>query len=464
MIRLYSSCRRFSTTHLRSRLEELIPQRRHEYKVLKSTHGEKIIDKVSVNQVLGGMRGIKSLFWDTSQLDANKGIMFHGLSIPELKKQLPTFTSKNDSEPTVESMLWFLLTKEIPNPEQTHALSLELEERATLPSNVVNMIHNLPKNTHPMTQLSLSILMLQNTSEFAIAYSKGVSKEDYWKYCYEDIMNIIAKLPQICALIYQSTYSKELNPVCNESLDYAGNFCQMLGFNDPKFHELMRLYLVIHSDHEGGNASAHTCRLVGSTLADPYLSLSSSMNALAGPLHGLANQEVLKWLNELQKTLDESNIPLNDESIEKFVWDTLNKGMVIPGYGHAVLRITDPRYTVQREFALKHLENDELFQLINKIYSIMPNILKAHGKTKNPYPNVDFHSGVLLKHYGLHEYEFYTVLFGLGRSLGVLSQLFWDRAINLPLERPKSLNVSGVKDCISGEIMKDCYEKMQRKI
>ena len=152
----------------------------------------------------------------------------------------------------------------------------------------------------------------------------------------------------------------------------------MLGFSDPDFHELMRLYITIHSDHEGGNASAHTCHLVGSTLSDPYLSLSASMNALAGPLHGLANQEVLGWLLGLQTTLKEQGKPVTPESITDFAWETLGAGKVIPGYGHAVLRKTDPRYTCQRDFALKHLPNDELFKVVNTVYEVRPPRVVAH--------------------------------------------------------------------------------------
>jgi citrate synthase len=253
------------------------------------------------------------------------------------------------------------------------------------------------------------------------------------------MMNLVARLPEVCALIFRCTYYDGKVAPYDATTDYSGNFCQMLGFNDPGFHELMRLYICIHSDHEGGNASAHTCHLVGSTLSDPYLSLSASMNALAGPLHGLANQEVLGWLLGLQATLKAQGKEVSPTTITEFAWETLKAGKVIPGYGHAVLRKTDPRYTSQREFALKHMPNDELFKVVNTVYEVMPGVLTEHGKTKNPYPNVDSHSGVLLKYYGLEQYDYYTVLFGVGRAYGVLAQLFWDRALGLPLERPKSV-------------------------
>ena len=232
---------------------------------------------------------------------------------------------------------------------------------------------------------------------------------------------------------------------------------------------------------------------MGSTLSDPYLSLSASMGALAGPLHGLANQEVLGWLLGLQATLKAQGKEVSPSSIKEFAWDTLKAGKVIPGYGHAVLRKTDPRYTsqvrlalpvawpgmtwggvawrgvawraaspcthardsgtharvtasLQREFALKHMPDDELFHLVNTVYEVMPGVLTEHGKTANPYPNVDSHSGVLLWHYGFTQYEYYTVLFGVSRAIGALSQVFWDRALGLPLERPKSLTTGFIKD------------------
>ena len=424
---------------LRKNLKSKINLKRIELKIFREKYKDKIIDKITVDQIIGGMRDIKSLYWDNSLLDPNEGIKFNSLSLEQLRNKLPT----NYNEPMTEAMLWFLLTKEIPTNAQVNNLQRELKERSVLPENFKNFITNLDSNLHPMTQLSSSIMHLQKDSVFSKSYKNGLSKNEYWKPIYEDIMNLIAKLPEVCALIYQKKYQN--NPLIynpnGKDYDYAGRFSNQLGFYDPKFHELMRLYMFLHSDHEGGNASAHTCRLVGSTLADPYLSLSASMNALAGPLHGLANQEVLKWILELKENLDE----INQETLSEFVNNTLDKGKVIPGYGHAVLRVTDPRYTCQREFALKNLPDDELFKIIELLYKIVPDILNERGKVKNPYPNVDFHSGVLLNHYGLKEYEYYTVLFGLSRTIGVLSQLFWDRALNLPLERPKSLTLECMK-------------------
>lgn len=135
--------------------------------------------------------------------------------------------------------------------------------------------------------------------------------------------------------------------------------------------------------------------MVGSALSDPYLSFSAALNGLAGPLHGLANQEVLVWLTQLVEDL--GSIEVSDEELRTFIWNSLKGGRVVPGYGHAVLRKTDPRYTCQREFALKHLPDDKLFKLVGQIYKLVPDILLEQGKAKNPWPNVDAHSGVLLQ-------------------------------------------------------------------
>ena len=435
--RFYAGSLGQNSSGLKEKLIEMMPQKVEELKAMKKEHGSKIVDKVTLDQLLGGARSIKCILWETSLLDSLEGIRFRGYTIPELQEKLPG--AKPGGEPTPEALFWLLLTGEVPTKEQADALTKELHARAKLPTHVEGMIRNFPKGMHPMTQLSSAILALQTDSVFAREYAKGTNKALYWDHSYEDMMNLIARLPEVAAIIYRCTYYDGVVKPYDNTLDYSANFAQMLGYDDPSFHELMRLYIVIHSDHEGGNASAHTCHLVGSTLSDPYLSLCASMNALAGPLHGLANQEVLGWLLGLQETLKSQGKPVTPESITEFAWETLKAGKVIPGYGHAVLRKTDPRYTCQRDFALKHLPNDELFHVVNTVYEVMPGVLTEHGKTKNPYPNVDSHSGVLLKYYGLTQYDYYTVLFGVGRAYGVLAQLFWDRALNLPLERPKSV-------------------------
>jgi citrate synthase len=394
---------------------------------------------VTIDQCIGGARSVKCMLWETSNLDPAEGIRFRGLTIPDCQAQLPTFKGPaGDGEPLLESLFWLLLTSEVPTKEQADSLTEELHKRSGLPAHVRPLMDSLPKTMHPMTQFTIGLTACQTDSKFAKAYSDGAPKTEYHTHALEDILDIVAKLPELAAIVYRNIYFDGVVQK-DDSLDFSGNFCRMLGYNDASFDELMRLYMCIHTDHEGGNASAHATHLVGSTLSDPYLSYAAGLNALAGPLHGLANQEVLQWIQDLKTKFESEGKEVNAETITEFAWDTLNAKKVIPGYGHAVLRKTDPRYTCQREFALKHMPDDPLFKVVDTIYEVMPGILTEHGKTKNPYPNVDSHSGVLLWHYGFTQYQYYTVLFGVSRGVGALSQLYWDRAMGLPLERPKSV-------------------------
>ncbi|XP_031480791.1 citrate synthase 4, mitochondrial-like [Nymphaea colorata] len=425
-----------SELDLHAQLKELIPEQQERLKKLKSEHGKVQLGSITVEMAIGGMRGMTGLLWEPSLLDPEEGIRFRGLSIPECQKVLPSAVP--GGEPLPEGLLWLLLTGKVPTKEQADALSKDLQNRAVIPDHVYKAIDALPVSAHPMTQFVTGVMALQVQSEFQKAYENGLAKSKFWEPTYQDCLNLIAQVPIVASYVYRRIYKGgQVIPV-DKSLDYGANFSHMLGFDSPKMQELIRLYITIHSDHEGGNVSAHTAHLVASALSDPYLAFAACLNGLAGPLHGLANQEVLLWIKSIVEQHGEN---ISKEQLTEYVWKTLNSGKVVPGYGHGVLRKTDPRYTCQREFALKHLPNDPLFQLVSNLYEVVPPILTQLGKVKNPWPNVDAHSGVLLSHYGLSEARYYTVLFGVSRSLGVCSQLIWDRALGLPIERPKSVTM-----------------------
>lgn len=418
-----------------------------EIKAILKEHGNKKIGEVTLSQIYQGMRGITGLVSETSLLDAQDGIRFRGYSIPELQEKLPK--SHGGSEPLPEGLFHLMLLGDLPNDHDTDHLSSVWQRRSHVPTHVFNTIDALPLSAHPMTMFVTGVMALQTESNFAKEYSKGLNKQDYWNPIYDDVMDLIARLPRIAAYIYRRKYKNNEHIQPNGLLDWAGNLAHMMGYNDESFKELMRLYMTIHADHEGGNVSAHTTHLVGSALSDPYLSYAAGMNGLAGPLHGLANQEVIKWIFEMQEKLN-TDSPTK-EQIAEYVKETLGKGQVVPGYGHAVLRQTDPRFTAQMVFGKKHMPNDKLCQTVWNIYEVVPPILESLGKVKNPWPNVDAHSGALLVHYGLVEYEFYTVLFSVSRALGVLSSLCWDRALHFPLERPKSVTTRAVKLWLEGK-------------
>ncbi len=418
----------------------------NEIKDLLKEHGNRKIGEVTLAQIYQGMRGITGLVTETSLLDAQEGIRFRGYSIPELQKKLPK--AEGGNEPLPEGLFYLMLVNELPEEGDVHHLTSVWQRRSHVPNHVFATIDALPLNTHPMTMFITGVLALQTESNFAKAYAKGVNKKDHWQYVYDDAIDLIARLPRIAAYVYRRKYHKNEHIQPNGLLDWAGNFAHMMGYEDESFYELMRLYMTIHADHEGGNVSAHTTHLVGSALSDPYLSYAAGMAGLAGPLHGLANQEVIKWIFEMRNHL-QTEEPTS-EQIAQYVQETLQSGKVVPGYGHAVLRKTDPRFTAQMEFGKKHMPDDPLVKTVWNIYETVPPILQSLGKIKNPWPNVDAHSGALLVHYGFVEYEFYTVLFAVSRALGVLSSLCWDRALGFPLERPKSVTTAAVKRWLAG--------------
>jgi citrate synthase len=430
---------------LHEKLSAQLPEWRERIKSLAKEHGEVRVDDVTVGQVIGGMRDIKSLLTDVSFVDPAEGIRLRSMSIPEVLKKLPK--ARGGKMPMVGGLYYLLLIGEVPSKEQAQEVEAEWAKRARIPDYVFKMLKTMPEETHPMTLFSQAVLALQIDSVFASKYH-SMKKEQYWEAALEDSLDLTAKLPLIAAYIYRMKYFGETKKLrYNPRQDFGLNFARMMNVSDKKgYAELARLYFILHSDHESGNVSAHAMHLVGSALSDPYLSFSAALNGLAGPLHGLANQECLGWLIEVKNKF--GGVPTRDE-LYKFAWDTLNSGHVIPGYGHAVLRVPDPRFTAQMDFAKKRFPNDELVRLADMVFDVVPQVLKEQGKAKNPAPNVDAISGTLQHYYGVREFDFYTVLFGVGRALGVTANYVWARALGMPIERPKSVTTKMLEEAVS---------------
>lgn len=427
---------------LNDKIAAQLPAWRERVKVLVKEHGEKVIDQVTIGQVYGGMRDIKSMVTDVSFVDPATGITFRGMPIPEVLNKLPK--PRGAKIPYVGGLYYLLMTGEIPSRVQAEEVEHEWASRAVIPDYVFKMLRSMPKDTHPMVLLSQAVLALESGSKFVKAYHE-IKKDTYWESTLEDSLDLTAKLPVIAAFIYRLKYFGETKrPKYNARQDYGMNFARMMGVSDRKgYAELARLYFILHSDHESGNVSAHATHLVGSSLSDVYYAFSAGLNGLAGPLHGLANQECLGWLIDVRDKF--GGVP-SREDLYKFAWDTLNSGKVIPGYGHAVLRVTDPRFIAQLEFAKAHFPQDTLVRLAELVYDVVPAVLKEQGKAKNPAPNVDAISGTLQYYYGVREFDFYTVLFGVGRAIGVTANLVWARALGQPIERPKSLSTAMLEE------------------
>lgn len=422
---------------LREKLSQTLPAVRDEIRNLIKDHGSKAISQVTVEQAYGGMRGVKALVCDTSEVDNNRGLIIRGIHISELTQKLP------------EEILWLLLTGELPDAESVETLKADLQKRAkAVPKYVWDVLKAMPKDSHPMTMFSTAILVMEKDSHFKKRYNEGMRKEEYWEPMLEDALDLIARAPVIAAGIYRMRYKKGPVITPDAKLDLGANFAHMLGIKDTtgEFANLMRLYLVLHSDHESGNVSAFTTHTVASALSNLYYAVSAGLDGLAGPLHGLANQECLKWILMVRDMF--KGVP-TDEQLHKFAWDTLQSGKVIPGYGHAVLRQTDPRFTAFIEFGKRVCPTDEVFQIVEKTFKIVPPILIEQGKAKDPWPNVDAASGSLLWHFGITEFDYYTVLFGVSRIIGVSSQAVISRAIGSPIVRPKSVTTNWIKETVT---------------
>jgi len=431
--------------HLKERI--LATAKPLQAKVAKMKTDTTVIGQVTVEQAINGMRGINGMVTQTSDLDAMTGISYRGIPLGETCKILPT--ARGGETPVPEGAMWLLLTGEVPKQDVVDKLTAELHSRAEIPASVFATLDSLPKTMHPMTQLSIGLLALQPTSKFADAYSKGTAKKaDYWELVLEDSLTLLAQIPVLAAKIYRNTFADGKMVAPRKDLDWAGNFANMLGLRtDAKFFDSIRLYLTLHADHEGGNVSAHTAHTVASALSDPYYSWAAGNCGLAGPLHGLANQECLSWLNATMVELN--GVEPTVEVVTEFAKKTFASGKLIPGFGHAVLRNTDPRYTLQHEFAKKNMPNDPTFKLADACLQAIPPVLKASGKVKNPFPNVDALSGTILKFYGLTQPDYYTVVFSVSRAIGVMSQMVLARLFGLPIERPNSVTIEFLEDAIA---------------
>jgi citrate synthase len=417
---------------LKEKLAQQIPGLREDIKGFLSEHGDKEISSVKIAQAYGGMRGVRAMVCDTSEVPPDKGLLIRGIPIGELTEKYP------------EEIFYLLCTGELPGKDDIADLQKEFSDRCQVPAYVWEVLEAMPSDSHPMCMFDTAILVMERESVFRKRYDEGMKKTEYWEPMLEDCLNLLAKLPNIAAGIYRMRFGKGKRITPKKGLDWGANYAHMLGIDDPdgNFAKMMRLYLVLHSDHEGGNVSAHTSHCVASALSDAYYAVSAGLNGLAGPLHGLANQECLRWVIEVHKKF--KGVP-TDEQLKQYAWDTLNSGKVIPGYGHAVLRITDPRYDAFRAFGLKYLADDPIFQIVDKIFRIVPDVLREQGKAKDPWPNVDAGSGALLYHYGMEEFSYYTVLFSVSRAMGMCSQMIVSRAMGYAIERPKSSTTKWLK-------------------
>ena len=422
---------------LKSVLQAQLPAYREQVKALVRDHGERVISEVTIAQAYGGMRGVKALICDTTTVSPTEGLIIRGVPLAKVA----------DCKP--EQMLWLLLTGELPDDASLAELTRELHARSEVPGYVLDALRALPRSSHPMAMQSLGLLALEEGSRFRSAYEQGMAKSDFWEVVLEDSLDLLAKLPVLTAAVYRIKYGLGDPLPSDASLDWGGHFAHLLGAEkaSPHLAGLIRLYLNLHADHESGNVSANLAHTCGSALSDPYYAVSAGLNGLAGPLHGLAPQECLYFH---QAVLDKFGGLPTAEQLTQYAWDTLNAGRVIPGFGHAVLRCTDPRYTACQEYGRAACPDHPLFQLADLMYRVIPGVLTEHGKAKNVNPNVDAISGVMMYALGLEQPQFFTAIFSVSRAIGMCAQMVLNRALGTPITRPKSVTTEWVRQQVGG--------------
>ena len=420
---------------LKQELRKQIPRVQNEIKQLIIDKGDEKISDVTVAQAFSGLRGIKAFVCDTSSVSADKGLIIRGIPLLEITHILP------------EEVFFLLLTGRLPNKDELAGLKNDFSSHLEVPDYVWRVLSEMPDDAHPMTLFNTGILAMQNESVFRKKYDDGMPKTEFWEAILEDGIRLLAKLPTLGAGIYRMRFKKGDRITPDSTKDWAGNFVHMIGLPDDTgdFHKLMQLYFMLHCDHEGGNVSAFASHTVASALSDPYYAVTAGLNGLAGPLHGLANQECLKFVLSVR---DEFGGVPSEEELKKYCWDRLNNGRVIPGYGHAVLRCPDPRFTAFIKFGQEHIKDDDVFSIVDRLFNVVPDVLQEQGKAKNPWPNVDAASGSLLYYYGLREFNFYTVLFSISRTMGMISQMVWERALGIPITRPKSVTTDWIRKTV----------------
>ncbi len=420
---------------LKQELRKQIPRVQNEIKQLIIDKGDEKISDVTVAQAFSGLRGIKAFVCDTSSVSADKGLIIRGIPLLEITHILP------------EEVFFLLLTGRLPNKDELAGLKNDFSSHLEVPDYVWKVLSEMPDDAHPMTLFNTGILAMQNESVFRKKYDDGMPKTEFWEAILEDGIRLLAKLPTLGAGIYRMRFNKGDRIAPDPNQDWSGNFVHMIGLPDDTgdFHKLMQLYFMLHCDHEGGNVSAFASHTVASALSDPYYAVTAGLNGLAGPLHGLANQECLKFVLSVR---DEFGGVPSEEELKKYCWERLNNGRVIPGYGHAVLRCPDPRFTAFIKFGQEHIKDDDVFSIVDRLFNVVPDVLQEQGKAKNPWPNVDAASGSLLYYYGLREFNFYTVLFSISRTMGMISQMVWERALGIPITRPKSVTTDWIRKTV----------------
>ncbi len=382
-----------------------------------------ILFKITRELLDTGLRGFPVGTCPNSHVDPVKGLFYGGYAIAEL------------AEKEAEAVMYLLLHNDLPDAAQLVAFKRDVIVNSKLNPGVIEHLRSLPKSGHPMKWLLAAINvmgMYERTGDYA-----------------KDYLNVLAKLPEAVAAIFRIRAGWGEPIASKPELGWIENFVHMLDAPGatPELVHLMKVFAILHFDHGGGNLSTFVGKAIASGHEDMYGSLVGAMAALAGPLHGMANEECLRFLRDISKDIKD---PSDEKAVYAYVENLLAKGGVLYGFGHAVLRVEDPRAAVEYALGEKIAAKDPIFRLAVTLRKVGSEILLKKGKAADPYPNVDAVSGSLLSACGLTDENYYTVLFGLSRCVGIAGQIVWERTKarggkGIPIVRPSYIYTGPVR-------------------
>lgn len=371
-----------------------------------------------------GMRGYPVGYCTTSSVDPDKGLFYRGKPVSEM----------SDWDPL--RVIHLLFEGHDASNQELAAFRKEIEKRSHVSQQLIDHIQQLPRQGHAMKLFSAALLlagMFEGTDNY-----------------YEDCLNVTAKMPIIAAAVINHHAGWNSLRPSQPELGYIENFTHMLNVpksDEKKLTEVFKLFNILHLDHGGGNLSTFIGKGVCSGLEDMYGSLTAAMCALAGPRHGRANQDCLDFVKLVLNELGEN---ATGDQVEQLIRRRLNNNELVFGFGHAVLRVEDPRATIFYRVVKEKYASHPFVKIALLLRERGSKVLAENPKISDPHPNVDAISGTILSAAGFPYPEYFTVLFGTSRCLGIARQIVYEReeareGRGTPIIRPKYFYRSNVE-------------------
>lgn len=405
-----------------------------DFPILSATDGDSVIDFSKLNQITG-LNSYDMGFVNTANtksaityIDGDAGILrYRGYPIEQLA-----------SQKTFIEIAYLLIYGELPTADQLANWDDNIRHHTLIHEDLKNIFHAMPQNAHPMSVLAASV------SALSTFYQDSLNPHDDNQVELSTV-RLLAKLPTLVAYSHKNSLGQALLYPDN-SLNYVENFLRMAFGNmaepyiqNPVVTRALDTLLILHADHEQ-NCSTATVRLVGSSQANLFASVSAGVSALFGPLHGGANEAVLVMLKEIRES---------GEGVKKYIDRVKNKedGVKLMGFGHRVYKNMDPRARIIKEAADKVLADlgvsDPLLDIAKELEEVA--LADDYFISRKLYPNVDFYTGVIYKAMGFPS-RMFTALFAMGRLPGWISH--WREMNHDPatkIGRPQQLYIGSPK-------------------